>query len=219
MHTYNNCDELLNALEGNNNGKKEDVKKEDKKKEEKKKEKRMDALIVITNIDECSVSGYMTQFQKIEDELKRVKEKKLGKKMYPKVTVRISSVGGSVDAANMVISMMEKLKKLGVEINTECAGFAYSSGMLIFLHGMKRTFIDKKFCYLMWHQCFIGAGGKLANAECYVDFVKTKMWREHEKYLINNTNVTMEILDQRTVKNIEWFIDYKEAKKLGIVTD
>lgn len=190
-----------------------------KEKEETKKEERMELLMLITSFDSSAVSNYETIFKKIEDELTRVKKKKLGKAMYPKLTLRISSHGGEVDVANAIISHMEQLKRLGVEVNTECCGYGYSSGLLVFLHGMKRTFIDKEFTFVMWHQCRLGSAGKLDDVDRYLQFVKSNMWARHEKYFINNTNVTKEIIEERTKNNTDWYINYKEAKKYGIVTE
>jgi len=185
---------------------------------EKKVEKRMNAVVVINSFDDGVVTNYLNQFMKVEEELKRVKEKKLGKKMYPKLTIRIASCGGDVYVANMIISFMEKLKKEGVEVNTECCGYAYSSGLLVFIHGMKRTFMNKDFCFIMWHQVTLGTCDKMDNVKSYVKFVDT-IWNVHEKYLINNTNLTKELLLEKTNSTNEWYINYKEAKKLGIVTD
>ena len=187
-------------------------------KQEVKKEKRMDAVIVINSFDDGVAANYLNQFAKVEEELKRVKEKKLGKKMYPRVTVRIASCGGDVYVANMVISFMEKLKKEGVEVNTECCGYAYSSGLLVFIHGMKRTFMNKDFCFVMWHQVALGTYDKMENVKTYVNFVDN-IWAVHEKYLINNTNLTKELLLEKTKITNEWYINYREAKKLGIVTE
>lgn len=187
-------------------------------KPEKKVEKRMDTVMIVDSFDDSNTAKYLDQFAKIENELKRVKDKKLGKKMYPKLTVRVSSCGGDVYVANMIISFMEKLKKEGVEVNTECCGYAYSSGLLVFMHGMKRTFMNKDFCFIMWHQVALGTYDKMDNVKNYVNFIDT-IWNVHEKYLLNNTALTKELLLEKTNSTNEWYINYKEAKKLGIVTE
>lgn len=187
--------------------------------EQKQPEKRMEMKLYINSFEENALCNYTNVFVNVEDELQRVKENKLGKQMYPKLNIRISSCGGNMDVANAIISMMENLKKLGVEINTEASGFVYSSGLLVFIHGMKRTFLNKNFTFLMWHQCSMGLYGKMTDVATYLNFMKTKMWKVHESYLINNTLVTKELLSEKCFNNTEWFIDYKEAKKLGIVTE
>ena len=187
--------------------------------EQKQPEKRMELRLYINSFEESALCNYTNVFVKAEEELQRVKEKKLGKAMYPKITIRISSYGGDTFVADAVISMMENLKKLGVEINTEACGFAYSSGMLVFIHGMKRTFINKDFTFLMWHQAWLAVAGKMTDVDTYLAFNKTKIMPMHEKYLFNNTKVTKEILANRCFDNKDWYIDYREAKKLGIVTE
>ena len=188
-------------------------------KEQKQPEKRMDLKLYINSFEENALGNYTNVFVKAEEELQRVKEKKLGKKMFPTVTIRVSSCGGDVDVANAVISMMENLKRLGVEVNTEACGFVYSSGLLVFIHGMNRKFINKDFTYLMWHQCSLGLGGKMTDVETYVNFLKNKVWKSHEKYLMSVTTVNKDILSEKCFNNTEWFIDYREAKKYGIVTE
>lgn len=188
------------------------------KNEGKKKEVRMEKTMLVNVFEENAIPNYLNTMMAVEDELKRVKKKKLGKEMYPKLTIKISSGGGDVYVANTIISMMEHLKRIGVEVNTECCGYSYSSGILVFMHGMKRTFTDKTFSTLMWHQVSLGTYGKKDNVETYTRFID-KMWDTHEKYLIKNSKLTREILDEKTHRTNEWFIDYREAKKYGIVTD
>ena len=112
---------------------------------------------------------------------------------------------------------MEYLKSKGVFIITIACGFAKSSGMLIFMHGNRRIFMDKDYTALMWHQPKLSVRDK--KLDDYDDFGSHSLhkWKINEKYLINNTKVTRDILDKH--KYEDWYIYYDEALELGIVTE
>lgn len=189
--------------------------KEDKIEEKDKKKVKDKTVLLNYEISQSKSDHILRDFLRFEedfDEAKNNSDEKL-----PELTIIISSYGGEVDVANSIISYMEYLKSKGVFIITIACGFAKSSGMLIFMHGNRRIFMDKDYTALMWHQPKLSVRDK--KLDDYDDFGSHSLhkWKINEKYLINNTKVTRDILDKH--KYEDWYIYYDEALELGIVTE
>lgn len=189
--------------------------KEDKIEEKDKKKVKDKTVLLNYEISQSKSDHILRDFLRFEedfDEAKNNSDEKL-----PELTIIISSYGGEVDVANSIISYMEYLKSKGVFIITIACGFAKSSGMLIFIHGNRRIFMDKDYTTLMWHQPKLSVRDK--KLDDYDDFGSHSLhkWKINEKYLINNTKVTRDILDKH--KYEDWYIYYDEALELGIVTE
>ena len=108
-----------------------------------------DKLIIINDdITQNKCDKIIKDFIKFEEDIDKIDYNN-----KPKLILRISSYGGDVHVANNIISYMEYLKSKGVFIITIACGFASSSGMLIFMYGNKRIFLNKEYTMLLCHQC------------------------------------------------------------------
>ena len=183
--------------------------------EKDKKEVKNKTILLNSDISQLKVDRVIKEFLSFEEDF--TKSKNNCDEKLPELTIIISSYGGEVDVANSIISYMEYLKNKGVFITTIACGFAKSSGMLIFMHGNRRIFMDKDYTALMWHQPKLSVRDK--KLDDYDDFGSHALhkWKINEKYLINNTKVTRDILDKH--KHEDWYIYYDEALELGIVTE
>ena len=183
--------------------------------EEKDKKVKNKTILLNCAVNQSGSDHILKDFLKFEEDFDEAKN--LGDKKVPELSIIISSYGGEVDVANSIISYMEYLKSKGVFITTIACGFAKSSGMLIFLHGNRRIFMDKDYTVLMWHQPKLSVRDK--KLDDYDDFGLHSLhkWKINEKYLINNTKVTRDILDKH--KHDDWYIYYDEALELGIITE
>ena len=183
--------------------------------EKDKKEVKNKTILLNSDISQLKVDRVIKEFLSFEEDF--TKSKNNCDEKLPELTIIISSYGGEVDVANSIISYMEYLKSKGVFIITIACGFAKSSGMLIFMHGNKRLFMDKDYTALMWHRPMLSARNK--KLDDYDNFGTHSLykWKINEKYLINNTKVTRDILDKH--KHEDWYIYYDEALELGIVTE
>ena len=183
--------------------------------EEKDKKVKNKTILLNCAVNQSGSDHILKDFLKFEEDFDEAKN--LGDKKLPELSIIISSYGGEVDVANSIISYMEYLKSKGVFITTIACGFAKSSGMLIFLHGNRRIFMDKDYTVLMWHQPKLSVRDK--KLDDYDDFGLHSLhkWKINEKYLINNTKVTRDILDKH--KHDDWYIYYDEALELGIITE
>ena len=189
--------------------------KEDKIEEKDKKKVKDKTVLLNYEISQIKSDHILRDFLRFEEDFDEAKNN--GDEKLPELTIIISSYGGEVDVANSIISYMEYLKSKGVFIITIACGFAKSSGMLIFMHGNRRIFMDKDYTALMWHRPMLSARNK--KLDDYDNFGTHSLykWKINEKYLINNTKVTRDILDKH--KYEDWYIYYDEALELGIVTE
>lgn len=137
------------------------------------------------------------------------------KRPMPTIHIRISSWGGYVDICNAITDYVEILKEYGCLIITECIGFAYSCGAILFTHGDLRLFGTTQ-SKLMWHQFKCGEYGDVDRAK------KNMIESEIDNKLVNqyfadHTKVTMEMIEAK--KHEEWYIRYNEAVELGIICE
>lgn len=179
--------------------------------------KRMEKLILVKYFEDGKMNDIINTLISVENEAKEVKENNMGKNMLPVVTLRISSYGGDVNVCDAIISEVELLKSLGVLVITEVLGYACSCGMLLFMHGDIRRFVNKNFSFLLWHSMKHGQVSQdISKVEDNICYAK-HMYKIHNDYLLKKTKVTKQMLKEK--ENSEWYIYYKEALELGIVTE
>ena len=179
--------------------------------------KRMEKLILVKYFEDSKMNDMRNTLISVENEAKEVRENNMGKNMLPVVTLRISSYGGDVNVCDAIISEVELLKSLGVLVITEVLGYACSCGMLLFMHGNIRRFVNKNFSFLLWHTMKYGQNSQdILKTDDNIGYVK-HMYKIHNDYLLKNTKITKQMLKEK--EKTEWYIYYKEALELGIVTE
>lgn len=124
----------------------------------------------------------------------------------------INSPGGSVYDGLGIIDVMKYSK---APIHTYCFGRCMSMGLAIYLAGEKRY--SGEFSTFMYHDV---SGGVFGTSE---QIKRSSSEMERLVTLIDNfvldrtTNILQTTLSECRTKVDNWFIDAKEAKKLGIV--
>lgn len=139
------------------------------------------------------------------------------KKEMPIIHLMISSNGGLITGAISIISMIEKLKRMGCFVITECCSHALSAGFFIFLSGDVRLATYPKMAKWLYHYALTST--PFDNVNLLIDsleLVKDDM-RILKEYVVEKTNVTMEQLDKYDRE--DWWLRYDEAKELGIVKE
>lgn len=72
---------------------------------------------------------------------------------------------------------------------------------------------------LMYHQLSWGSGyGKVRDIDETNDQVKKDQERL-EKFILNNTNITKDRLEFMNERKKDWYMDVKEAQKLGVIDE
>lgn len=138
-------------------------------------------------------------------------------KEMPIIHLMISSNGGLLTGAMSIISMVEKLKRMGCFVITECCSHALSAGFFIFMSGDVRLATYPKMAKWLYHYALTSTGFDNVNVLIdNLDLVKDDM-EVLKQYVIERSNVTKEQLDSYDRK--DWWLRYDEAKELGIVKE
>lgn len=142
-----------------------------------------------------------------QDDKKEETEKNFTRKP---IKIYINSFGGSVYDMWALIDIIINSK---TPIHTYCTGYAMSAGFLIFLAGHKR-FVTKH-ATLMCHQLSMWDNGKLTDMQQIME-EREENQRDIEDFILKQTKISQEKLDEIRIKKIDWFIKSSEVEKLGI---
>lgn len=128
--------------------------------------------------------------------------------------INIMSNGGSIWMCNAICDKLDDIKSKGVTIYTHGVGIVASAGLRIFLQGDIRT--AGKNTHFLLHNCQVGfEADDLVRTMEYGQFLRERD-EDFEEFLVENTKITKELLDERKGKDY-WF-DYDKALELGVVT-
>lgn len=129
------------------------------------------------------------------------------------IKLYVDSYGGEVYQCLGLLGIMEKSK---IPIHTIVTGCAMSCGFLISIAGHERYgFPGSTFLY---HSVSSGSFGTTKQME--EDVIETKRLQKIiEKHTLKNTDITKDELRDIYEKKIDWFIDSKQAKKLGVIDE
>jgi ATP-dependent Clp protease protease subunit len=126
------------------------------------------------------------------------------------IKIFINSFGGSMYDMWALIDIITTSQ---TPIYTYCTGYAMSAGFLIFLAGHKR-FVTKH-ATLMCHQLSMWDNGKLSDMQQVME-EREENQRDIEDFIIKQTKITQERLDEIRIKKIDWYIKSTDVEKLGI---
>ena len=126
------------------------------------------------------------------------------------IKIYINSYGGDVYDMWSLIDIIISSK---TPIHTYCTGYAMSAGFIIFLAGHKR-FVTKH-ATLMYHQLLMWDNGKITDMIELMEERKDNQ-KDIEEFIIKQTNITQEKLDEVRTQKIDWYIKSSEIEKLGI---
>ena len=72
-----------------------------------------------------------------DDEMQLIKEQY--QSQFPRITLEISSPGGSVDVLNTMLAKIDRMRKMGIHVDTDVEGMAYSAAFILAIMGERRT--------------------------------------------------------------------------------
>lgn len=72
-----------------------------------------------------------------DDEMQLIKEQ--FQSPFPRITLEISSPGGSVDVLNTMLAKIDRMRKMGIHVDTDVEGMAYSAAFILAIMGERRT--------------------------------------------------------------------------------
>ena len=126
------------------------------------------------------------------------------------ISIFVNSFGGSVYDMWALVDIIENSK---TPIHTYCSGYAMSAGFIIFLAGHKR-FVTRH-ATLMCHQLSMWDNGKLRDMQQVME-EREQNQRDIENFIMKQTKITQEKLDEVRVKKIDWYIKSTDVEKLGV---
>lgn len=129
------------------------------------------------------------------------------------INLYIQSNGGCVGDAWALVDIIQNSK---TPIYTYACGYVHSAALTIYLAGHKR-FASRHSTFL-YHSIYCSRAGK------YQDLVEDRnemdyIHQEVENFVIENTSISKDKLQEVKNKKQDWFIHLEEALALGIVTD
>jgi len=125
-------------------------------------------------------------------------------------TLRVKTCGGSLHDTFALIDIIQEYN-----VNVHVDGYAYSAGFLILCSARVRTMSNN--AHLMYHDLSYGMYGKRVDHENEVEF-KQDLTNCMHKLITKYTRITDKQLEVIDKGKREWFLNYEEAKQLGIVT-
>ena len=135
-------------------------------------------------------------------------------KYTPKpIRINVDSYGGQVYQCLGLLSVM---KNCTTPIHTIVTGCAMSCGFLISISGHKR--FGHKLATYMYHQISSADWGKLKDLEEGIIEAK-RLQTIIEQHTIEQTKITAEKLQDVYEKKQDWFMDSKQALKLGVIDE
>ena len=161
-------------------------------------------LYINYEIDESLIDeiGYHIMRYNRLDKGKEVKER-------TPIIIYINTFGGSLHAANTIISMINSSKTPVYTVNL---GLALSAGFLIFIAGHKRYSLESGIFMLHDGQnMYYNSLGKIFNA---VFFDKEVIEKKIKEYVLEKTSITSKLYDKKYHQ--DWYMDTQKASELGV---
>lgn len=173
-------------------------------------------LYLAKQVDQTSINEITKQIIDINDSDVEIMQiaKIYGFDYQPNpIKLYVDSYGGEVYQCLGLLGIMEKST---IPIHTIVTGCAMSCGFLISIAGHERYgFPGSTFLY---HSVSSGSFGTTKQME--EDIIETKRLQKIiEKHTLKNTDITKDELRDIYEKKIDWFIDSKQAKKLGVIDE
>jgi ATP-dependent protease ClpP protease subunit len=124
------------------------------------------------------------------------------------ITIVLDCYGGYVSHGLSLISTIESFKKMGYKIITQCNSVAYSMGFMILIMGSERRMLKYSRC--MCHQVSSGTYGEVQSQEEQLEESK-RLWNSLKQIIIENTDITMDELDDITKRKFDWYFSAEES--------
>jgi len=130
------------------------------------------------------------------------------------ISIILDCYGGYVDHCLALMSTIISFKKLGYHIITQVNSVAHSCGFMILLLGSER--LGLLYARTMCHQISSGTGGEVQSQEEQLEESK-RLWVLFKDIIVENTNITIEELNDITTRKFDWYFDMKTALRYGVI--
>ncbi|MBY6838693.1 ATP-dependent Clp protease proteolytic subunit [Clostridium botulinum] len=171
---------------------------------------------IIGQIDDKLIKDVLEQLYKIEKEDNDIinnNSKLIDKKDYKEIedlTINITTNGGYCYGFYAIWDIIKKLK---CKIITRAYGQCESCGIFLFLMGEERY--AGEFTEFLHHKMSYSYPYSKLQEHVNIAEYRVKQDKREDEYIISRTNITKDMLDK--YKLADWWFDYEEAVKLGVV--
>jgi len=160
--------------------------------------------IWVNEFEEKDVRRFYLEFQEMEAD-----------PSVAAITIFIDSYGGSV---NGYLAMRDLIKSTDKPVATVCVGKAMSAGAFLLACGNKGLRFISKDADIMVHELSSGFWGKnqeLQSVSKYLERMNKKILRNFAE----DTGTSLKDIENQLhkVKNADWYLSSREAKKWGLV--
>ena len=131
---------------------------------------------------------------------------------FPRITLEITSPGGSVDVLNAMLGIINKMRKMNIKIDTHVDGMAYSAAFILAIVGERRT--ASEFTNYMNHSSSAWLRGKLEEMKNTIAFYE-KCDEKFNNLIEKYTDLPKEHIEMAKLKDM--YYDYDEAIEYGLV--
>lgn len=129
------------------------------------------------------------------------------------ITIRLRTVGGSVNHGLGLIGKIERMKRDGYEIICESEGMVISMGVPIMVSCSKRY--GHEYDMYLIHNVAGGVQGTLPTMKNYLEESK-RLEDICNDIIVKNTKITKKKIESKT-SGLDWYIGSKEALELGLI--
>lgn len=152
----------------------------------------------------------LIQYYNIQDD-----KDKLDTESRTPIKIYVDSEGGEVYKGLSLLSQIENSK---TPVYTYLEGsIGMSMGLVLFLAGHKRY--ASRFGHLLYHELRAGSETKtLAEMQNTINHY-VKLQNKLDSYIVERTSIPMKKLKNYRKRNMDWYIDFEEAKKYNVFTD
>lgn len=171
-------------------------------------------IILNDEIDDSVIEGIVMRIHNfnIEDSLAEATDKLFSRVNNP-IKIFINSPGGAALETLSVVGAIESSK---TPVVTIALGKAYSGAFMILLAGHRRY--AQKYSSIMWHEIRGGTHGPQQQMQEYMDD-GDRMQKVFDTIIKGRTKVTQAMLSDVYKHKKDWYLNSKEAKKLGIIDE
>jgi len=151
------------------------------------------------------------------DECKFVIKWLLAADRNPKETspiyIHINSGGGDLDTMFTIYDIIKNMRRPVITINE---GRCHSAALIIFLAG--KTRLMRRYAQFVAHEGSANMGGSAREMK-QAQMAYERCVEDMRQVIVDETNITYEKLSGHFDKDQDWYIDYPQAKELGLLRE
>lgn len=145
-----------------------------------------------------------------DEEMQLIKEQY--QSQFPRIILEISSPGGSVDVLNTMLARIDRMRKLGIHVDTDVEGMAYSAAFILAIMGERR--VANVWSTWMNHGSSCWVSDKIEGIKNTIDFYD-KCDQRMNNLIEKQTELPKEHIEMAKLKDM--YYDFDDAVEYGFI--